>query len=239
MKKLVVALALLIGISSCGKDDVKPTPVRSFSAVLDIRPSDNDASNRPVTTNRTKNVFLSFSQGRVYNMDEAKVNASSIDLVVYDGSTIGTAIGSVRIISPGGGGNSLSGGASQYGYLKPGTINESVRYFNLLEMNEWTIFNQSQFSVPLNEANGITEASFNAISNTSDLNAALSEYKSKNPEAMGSEKTLFNAGTGTQHSKFFRATYEMNGKSVEALIHIKELRHLPNGYISIDVKTYP
>ncbi len=241
MKKLIISLAIITGLVSCSKKDVDKdkTPVRSFTATLDLRPSNNDGGNVPVATNRNKNVFLSFSKGRVYNMDEAKLNAEFVDMVMYDGNTIATAIGSVRIISPGGGGFSLSGGSVHYSYLKPGTINEPVRYYNLLEMADWTRFNQSQFSVPLNEAKGITEASFNAIANTDDLTNALKDFKDKNPEAAGSEKAVLNTGTGVQYSKFFRATYEMGGKNVEALVHIKELRYLPNGYMSIDVKTFP
>lgn len=241
MKKIALYFAIIAAsFASCKKGGTDPvkTPVRTFTTTLDLRPSNNDSENKPVTLNRTKNIFLSLSKGQVYNMDNAKENASDIDLVIYDGHTVGTAIGGVRLISPGGSGASLSGTPSDYGYLKPGTTNESIRYYTLIEMNEWTRFNQSNIHVPLTGAKNFNESDFSSIQNTDDLDAAIKSFKSNNPEAAGRDRDLTSSSIGFR-SKFIRVVYEKNGSTAEALIHIKEYQYLPNGYITLEVKTFP
>lgn len=82
-----------------------------------------------------QNIFLNLADGIVYNIKNAKANASLVDLIVYDGSTNATAKGNVHFVSPEGNSLSMKQMASGYKYLKPGTTNEGVQFYTLTGMD--------------------------------------------------------------------------------------------------------
>lgn len=134
MKRIAI-IFLVAGAAfnfSCKKDQKL---VKEYTATLDMRPSTNNTSGVPVAMDSSKNIFLNLADGIVYNIKNAKANASLVDLIVYDGSTNATAIGNVHFVSPEGNSLSMKQMASVYKYLKPGTTNEGVQFYTLTGMD--------------------------------------------------------------------------------------------------------
>jgi len=235
MKNILIVLSVtfLLSATCCKK---KVVPINTFTVTLDMRPSKNNGSNIPVETDTSKKIFLNLSKGKAYNINQAKLNPGEIDIVIYDGTTSTSSVGDVHFLSPGGGTLSLNVLPAAYKYLEPGTANTGVNYFSLTEMNTWAIYNTSKIRDG-NSLNGFSTGTFEAMDNLDEFNDALAIARTPGTDNSNQAKKLITTSNNSLTSNLWFFEYQSAGGTKQAFAKVDDFRFLPDGYITLTVKT--
>jgi len=238
MKKIVYSLAFVTAIpllASCQKKSTPEVPIQTYTVKLDMRPSVNNSAGAPTSIDTSKKIYLSLGTGQTFGVGNAATNAALIDLAIYDGSTTSSSIGDIHFVSPGGGTLSFHTAPSVYLYLKPGTTDEGMQFFELTNMAAWSKFNKTAIR-DQSGMNGFDAAEFDAMDNLREFNAAVSKVKQPGTDNSNQAKKVLQIDEDKLTSTVWFFEYQSGGGTKTAFAKIINHQYQPDGYITLQVK---
>ncbi len=228
----ILSLITLATVSvACQKKEEKKNPVRTYTVTIAMQPTNNDYT----ALDDNKNVFLSLENGSIYNTKTAPANASSIHLVVYDGSTSSSSIGDIHFVSPGGGTLSMHTAPTIYLYRDLGSINNSTQFFTLTSMNSWSKYNETKIRDE-SGMNGLTLSDFDNIEYVDAYQAAINKIKQPGTDNSNYAKKLLTISNSTLKSKIWYFEFVQDGVTKTALAKLSNFQYMPDGFITMQVK---